>query len=77
MGLWHRQSTWEGVPMVCLPMWHWYMLRGDWLKSEKGVRDATTLSMALQLISLWLYKPSSPACAKPSGHLHHIHPCPP
>ena len=23
--------------MVCLPIWHWYMLRGDWLKSENGV----------------------------------------
>ena len=44
--------TCEGVPMVCLPIWHWYMLRGDWLKSLKGVRLATTLSMALQLISL-------------------------
>lgn len=20
-----------GVPMVCFPIWHWYMLRGDWL----------------------------------------------
>ena len=26
--------TWQGVPIVCLPIWHWYMLRGDWLKSE-------------------------------------------
>jgi hypothetical protein len=23
-----------GVPIVCLAIWHWYMLRGDWLKSE-------------------------------------------
>ena len=24
-------KLWTGVPMVCLPIWHWYMLRGDWL----------------------------------------------
>ena len=27
-------SAWTGVPIVCLAIWHWYMLRGDWLKSE-------------------------------------------
>ncbi|KAH3668898.1 hypothetical protein OGAPHI_002653 [Ogataea philodendri] len=26
--------------MVCLPIWHWYMFLGDWLKSENGVRLA-------------------------------------
>ena len=67
--------TCEGVPMVCLPIWHWYMLRGDWLKSLKGVRLATTLSMALQLISRWLYMPSSPACSVPSGHLQQKNMC--
>ncbi len=30
-------KAWHGVPIVCLPIWHWYMLRGDWLKSENGV----------------------------------------
>lgn len=40
--------------MVCLPIWHWYMLRGDWLKSEYGVSEATTLSIAAQLTSAWL-----------------------
>ena len=29
------------MPIVCLPIWHWYMLRGDWLKSQKGVSEAT------------------------------------
>lgn len=29
-----QERACEGVPMVCLPIWHWYMLRGDWLKSE-------------------------------------------
>ena len=24
-------SAMAGVPMVCLPIWHWYMFRGDWL----------------------------------------------
>ena len=23
--------TCTGVPMVCLAIWHWYMLRGLWL----------------------------------------------
>ena len=32
-----RPHECSGVPMVCLPIWHWYMLRGDWLKSENGV----------------------------------------
>jgi hypothetical protein len=26
-----------GEAMVCLPIWHWYMLRGDWLKSGSGM----------------------------------------
>ena len=65
-----RMHTVTGVPMVCLPIWHWYMLRGDWLKSEKGVKFATSESMLLE---------SSSACVKrrprvppplPSGHLH-------
>ncbi|KAJ6261125.1 LOW QUALITY PROTEIN: hypothetical protein Dda_3790 [Drechslerella dactyloides] len=30
-----------GVPIVCLPIWHWYMFLGLWLKSEKGVMLAT------------------------------------
>jgi len=24
-------SACAGVPIVCFPIWHWYMLRGDWL----------------------------------------------
>src|ERR1700709_1317616 len=27
----------DGVPIACLLIWHWYIFRGDWLKSEKGV----------------------------------------
>ena len=46
--------TCEGVPMVCLPIWHWYMLRGLWLKSLYGVRLATTLSIAAVDVSAWL-----------------------
>ena len=38
--------TWVGVPIVCLPIWHWYMLRGDWLKSGYGVMEATIDSIA-------------------------------
>lgn len=40
-----------GKPIVCLAIWHWYMFLGDWLKSEYGVRDATTESMAYGLNS--------------------------
>ena len=38
--------------MVCLPIWHWYMLRGDWLKSQNGVSDATSEKIAVGSVSL-------------------------
>lgn len=37
--------------------WHWYMLRGDWLKSEKGVKLATTDSMLVGSSSKWVVRP--------------------
>lgn len=27
--IWRQQHTVAGVPIVCLPIWHWYILRGD------------------------------------------------
>ena len=44
-------AAWYGVPIVCLPIWHWYMLRGDWLKSQKGVIDATSEKRAVGEVS--------------------------
>eukprot|EP00965_Chrysotila_dentata_P041084 1362978-Pleurochrysis_carterae.AAC.1 len=41
-----RAGEWNGIAIVCLPIWHWYMLRGDWLKSQKGVSEAIRDSMA-------------------------------
>jgi len=62
--------TSAGVPMVCLPIWHWYMLRGDWLKSEKGVSEATTLSMAAGCASACVNAAAAgPSAGRPSGHL--------
>ncbi len=62
--------TSAGVPMVCLPIWHWYMLRGDWLKSENGVSEATTLSMAAGCASACVNAAAAgPSVGRPSGHL--------
>ena len=38
--------------MVCFAIWHWYMLRGDWLKSENGVNSAVMLRMLFGEISM-------------------------
>jgi hypothetical protein len=42
-----QPHTVAGVPIVCFPIWHWYMFRGDWLKSENGVKLATSESKLL------------------------------
>ena len=63
-------STWAGVPMVCLPIWHWYMLRGLWLKSLYGVSEATTLSSADVLRSACVKSRPGVPPAPPSGTLH-------
>jgi len=54
-------TAWKGTPMVCLPIWHWYMLRGDWLKSQKGVSDAMSESMLCGVTS------ACDASARPSS----------
>jgi hypothetical protein len=61
--------TVAGVPIVCLPIWHWYILRGDWLKSEKGVQLATSDNMLLASSSSCVkISPGDPPNS-PSGHL--------
>lgn len=55
--------------MVCLPIWHWYMLRGDWLKSENGVTLATSDSMLLVSTSSCVKRSPGVPPAPPSGHL--------
>ena len=52
-------SAVEGVPIVCLPIWHWYMFRGLWLKSEYCVMLETTLSMLVGSNSTWVDTPFS------------------
>lgn len=41
-------------PMVCFNIWHWYMLRGLWLLSLKGVNPPTTDKMRVASISTWV-----------------------
>ena len=52
-------SAVDGVPIVCLPIWHWYMLRGLWLKSENGVKLAMTESMLVGSSSTCVETPFS------------------
>lgn len=42
-----------------LPIWHWYMFRGLWLWSEKGMRLATTLKMLWGKSSWWVVTPGT------------------
>ena len=37
--------------MACFPIAHWYVLRGDWLCSGKGMHDASTPKIVLGWIS--------------------------
>ena len=40
--------------LYALHTWHWYMLRGLWLKSEKGVRLAMALNILSSRTSMWV-----------------------
>ena len=52
-----RCQVWMGLAMVCLPIWHWYMLRGDWLKSGRGMVQARLERKLVGRISLWVVSP--------------------
>ena len=43
-----------GVAIVCLPIWHWYMFLGDWLKSGRGIVQARLLRKPDCRISWWV-----------------------
>lgn len=49
-------SACRGVPIVCFAIWHWYMFRGDWLRSENGVSEAARDSMAMLDSSACVYR---------------------
>ena len=44
-----------GVPIACLPMEAWYMLRGAWLRSGKGMSEVQRPRMAEEWISRCVY----------------------
>ena len=46
-----------GEARVCLAIWHWYMLRGDWLKSGKGIVQDRFERKLVGLISMWVVIP--------------------
>jgi hypothetical protein len=42
------------MPIACLPMALWYVLRGDWLWSGKGMIEAQTPSTKEGWTSQWV-----------------------
>ena len=50
------------VPMACLPIALWYVLRGDWLWSGKGMMDA----QMPRIIDGWISQCVYSVCTPPS-----------